>query len=200
MRYGPSRQGTAPVVGRKFGPGFHAESAIRGVFGERDVQIVTLTRRAKKPTAVAVGGCGRAGTIGRSGVSATFRVPGIASCWSSRSGAWRAQYVALTGCGKIPCPNRRRFDSLLLSRCTGGMLCVIRIATGKLFSYASPESLVPQDHPLRAIHLLVNAALDRLSPAFEAIYAEGGRPSIAPSDCCGQFCCRRCSRSARSGG
>ena len=28
--------------------------------------------------------------------------------------------------------------------------------TGKLFSYASPESLVPQDHPLRAIRLLVN--------------------------------------------
>jgi hypothetical protein len=30
--------------------------------------------------------------------------------------------------------------------------------TGKLFSYASPESLVPQDHPLRAIdpELLLN--------------------------------------------
>jgi hypothetical protein len=33
--------------------------------------------------------------------------------------------------------------------------------TGKLFSYASPESLVPQDHPLRAIRALVNAALER---------------------------------------
>jgi transposase len=52
--------------------------------------------------------------------------------------------------------------------------------TGKLFSYASPESLVPQDHPLRAIRLLVNAALDRLSPAFAAIYADTGRPSIPP--------------------
>ena len=52
--------------------------------------------------------------------------------------------------------------------------------TGKLFSYASPESLVPHDHPLRAIRLLVNAALDRLSPAFQAIYAQDGRPSIAP--------------------
>ena len=52
--------------------------------------------------------------------------------------------------------------------------------TGKLFSYASPESLVPPDHPLRAIRALVNAALDRLSPAFEAIYAEAGRPSIPP--------------------
>jgi transposase len=51
---------------------------------------------------------------------------------------------------------------------------------GKVFSYASPESLVPHDHPLRAIRLLVNAARDRLSPAFQAIYAEYGRPSIAP--------------------
>ena len=52
--------------------------------------------------------------------------------------------------------------------------------TGKLFSFASPESLVPQDHPLRAIRSLVNAALDRLSPTFERMYASEGRPSIAP--------------------
>jgi transposase len=52
--------------------------------------------------------------------------------------------------------------------------------TGKLFSYASPESLVPQDHPLRAIRLLVNAALDRLSRAFAELYSDAGRPSIAP--------------------
>jgi transposase len=52
--------------------------------------------------------------------------------------------------------------------------------TGKLFSYVSPESLVPQDHPLRAIRTLVNAALDRLSPTFARMYAEEGRPSIAP--------------------
>ena len=52
--------------------------------------------------------------------------------------------------------------------------------TGKLFSYASPESLVPQDHPLRAVRALVNAALERLSSTFERMYAEEGRPSIAP--------------------
>src|SRR3954453_9504149 len=52
--------------------------------------------------------------------------------------------------------------------------------TGKLFSYASLESLVPEDHPLRAIRALVNAALDRLSPTFAQMYAEEGRPSIAP--------------------
>jgi transposase len=52
--------------------------------------------------------------------------------------------------------------------------------TGKLFSYASPESLVPQQHPLRAIRPLVNAALDRLSADFAAIYSDNGRPSIPP--------------------
>ena len=54
--------------------------------------------------------------------------------------------------------------------------------TGKLFSYASPENLVPHDHPLRVIRVLVNAALERLSAAFAAIYADTGRPSIPPED------------------
>ena len=52
--------------------------------------------------------------------------------------------------------------------------------TGRLFSYASPESLVPMDHPLRLIRPLVNAALDRLSGRFERMYAATGRASIAP--------------------
>ena len=52
--------------------------------------------------------------------------------------------------------------------------------TAKLFSYVSPEALVPPDHPLRQIHRLANAALDRLSPEFDAIYAEAGRPSVPP--------------------
>ena len=52
--------------------------------------------------------------------------------------------------------------------------------TSKLFSYVGPESLIPQDHPLRAMRVLVNAALERLSPKFQAIYAQEGRPSIAP--------------------
>ncbi len=49
-----------------------------------------------------------------------------------------------------------------------------------MFSYISPEGLVPQTHPLRAIRPLVNAALQRLSPQFDKIYAPGGRNSIAP--------------------
>jgi transposase len=52
--------------------------------------------------------------------------------------------------------------------------------TGALFSYLSPDAMVPKDHPLRAIRPLVNAALARLSPDFERLYAPTGRASIAP--------------------
>jgi len=52
--------------------------------------------------------------------------------------------------------------------------------TGAMFSYASPESLVPAGHPLRAIRPLVNAALERLSGEFDRIYSPFGRDSIAP--------------------
>jgi hypothetical protein len=50
-----------------------------------------------------------------------------------------------------------------------------------MFSYVSPEAVVPQEHPLRMIRQLVNAALDRLSPACRAMYSQIGRPSI-PSE------------------
>ena len=52
--------------------------------------------------------------------------------------------------------------------------------TAAMFSYISPEGLVPRDHPLRAIRPLVNAALERLSGRFEQMYAPRGRDSIAP--------------------
>ncbi len=52
--------------------------------------------------------------------------------------------------------------------------------TAAMFSYISPEGLVPQNHPLRAIRPLVNAALQRLSGRFEQMYAPRGRDSIAP--------------------
>lgn len=49
-----------------------------------------------------------------------------------------------------------------------------------MFSYLSPEARVPQDHPLRVIRALVDAVLRDLSPAFDALYAQVGRPSIPP--------------------
>lgn len=49
-----------------------------------------------------------------------------------------------------------------------------------LFTIAKLEDFVPDDHPLRSIRQLVNAALHRLNYLFDTIYAEGGRSSIAP--------------------
>ncbi len=51
---------------------------------------------------------------------------------------------------------------------------------GAIFSYLSPEQRVPADHPLRPIRQMVDTVLKRLSACFEAMYAEGGRPSIPP--------------------
>ena len=49
-----------------------------------------------------------------------------------------------------------------------------------MFSYISAEQRVPKDHPRRAIRAMADTALGELSADFDAIYAERGRPSIAP--------------------
>jgi transposase len=49
-----------------------------------------------------------------------------------------------------------------------------------LFSYVSPEQRVPADHPMGLIRRIVDAALGRLSPRFDATYTDFGRPSIPP--------------------
>src|SRR5438128_4318124 len=49
-----------------------------------------------------------------------------------------------------------------------------------VFSYVSLEQRVPSDHPLRAIRQMVDAALQELSVPFDELYANTGRPSIAP--------------------
>jgi hypothetical protein len=54
-----------------------------------------------------------------------------------------------------------------------------RIQDG-MFSYVSLEQRVPQDHPLRGVRKLTDAVLLRLSPEFDALYADSGRPSVAP--------------------
>ena len=41
--------------------------------------------------------------------------------------------------------------------------------TAQLFSYTSPEALVPRDHPLLVIRDLTNAALVRLSGDFDRL-------------------------------
>jgi transposase len=49
-----------------------------------------------------------------------------------------------------------------------------------LFSYFSVEERIPADHPLRRIKPQADAVLASMSASFEAMYAEGGRPSVAP--------------------
>jgi transposase len=51
---------------------------------------------------------------------------------------------------------------------------------GDMFSYLSPEQRVRQDHPLRTVRAMRDEILERMSPLFDAMYAEGGRPSIPP--------------------
>ena len=49
-----------------------------------------------------------------------------------------------------------------------------------MFCLISPESRVPQAHPLRRMKKLVDEVLRDLSPLFEEMYAQTGRPSIPP--------------------
>jgi transposase len=49
-----------------------------------------------------------------------------------------------------------------------------------MWSYVSPEQRVPADHPLRPIKKMVDTALRELSPLFDRMYSDRGRPSIPP--------------------
>jgi transposase len=51
---------------------------------------------------------------------------------------------------------------------------------GAVFSYVSAEQRIAADHPLRRIRAMTNTALQELNAEFDALYAPGGRPSIAP--------------------
>jgi transposase len=49
-----------------------------------------------------------------------------------------------------------------------------------VFSYVNTEQRIPTDHPLRGIRALLEDSLRELSLHFDALYAQRGRPSIAP--------------------
>lgn len=49
-----------------------------------------------------------------------------------------------------------------------------------MFSYISPDTRVPKDHPLRPIRIMVDNALVDLAPLFQEMYSHTGRPSIPP--------------------
>ena len=52
--------------------------------------------------------------------------------------------------------------------------------SGSLFSYVDFEERIPARHPLRKIRQVVNDALASLDGEFAPLYADFGRPSIAP--------------------
>jgi transposase len=49
-----------------------------------------------------------------------------------------------------------------------------------MLSTLTPDELVPKDHPIRRIKVIVERALAALSPEFDAMYSKIGRPSVAP--------------------
>jgi transposase len=49
-----------------------------------------------------------------------------------------------------------------------------------MLSTLTPDELVPKDHPIRRIKVIVEAVLAELSPAFDGMYSKIGRPSVAP--------------------
>jgi transposase len=49
-----------------------------------------------------------------------------------------------------------------------------------VFSYLNTEQRIPADHPLRGIRELLENSLREMSLHFDALYAQRGRPSIAP--------------------
>ena len=51
---------------------------------------------------------------------------------------------------------------------------------GGLFSYMSPESRIPANHPLRKVRELVRTVLKEMSRTFGRLYSHEGRPSIPP--------------------
>src|ERR1700676_5294487 len=54
------------------------------------------------------------------------------------------------------------------------------IQQSAIFSYLSPEQRVPLDHPLRPVRTMGDGALKGLPRSFPHLYADWGRPSIAP--------------------
>src|SRR6202049_3998659 len=49
-----------------------------------------------------------------------------------------------------------------------------------MLTLVNPEQRVPANHPIRLIKSLAEVALKELSPLFEQMYSEVGRPSIPP--------------------
>ena len=49
-----------------------------------------------------------------------------------------------------------------------------------MLTLVNPEQRVPANHPIRLIKALADVVLKELSPLFEQMYSDVGRPSIPP--------------------
>jgi hypothetical protein len=49
-----------------------------------------------------------------------------------------------------------------------------------MLTLTTPETVVPQDHPIRPLKALVDEQLASLNPVFKKMYSFEGRPSIPP--------------------
>ena len=53
----------------------------------------------------------------------------------------------------------------------------------------TPDSFIPEEHPIRRIKPIVESALARLSSLFDGMYADRGRaPPSRPSTCSRRAC------------
>src|SRR3984957_17974669 len=85
----------------------------------------------------------------------------------------------LTGCRKRQLTRASEYDSRVLANREARMRGSDE-RSGELFSYVDIEDRVPAGHPLRLIRRIVNEVLVALDGEFTKLYADGGRPSIAP--------------------
>ena len=49
-----------------------------------------------------------------------------------------------------------------------------------MLTTVSTEDLIPAEHPIRKIRVVVDTILDELDPVFDGMYATGGRTSVPP--------------------
>ena len=59
-----------------------------------------------------------------------------------------------------------------------------------MFSYVSPESRIPKDHPLRPIREMVDDALKELSADFDPSTRTRADPPLPRRSSSGRCCCR----------
>ena len=57
-----------------------------------------------------------------------------------------------------------------------------------MLSSLSTEELIPVDHPIRKIRVVVDAVLAELDPVFEEMYAGSGRSSVPPETLLSRRC------------